>query len=188
MKSETRQSDGRRLVGVSGRTSFALLVSLFLLVSCGYHIVGSRPLPFQSVTIEPVRNKTYEPRLEERMHLALSNEFINQGIDVKTGDGRGAPVEGSAVIETTVTKFALGAIGAVDEFVKEQEILMLVNVKASINGQVTEFKSMESPIQVTFQSTGSVSDSVARKERATDKACREIAREIVSKLIILHAK
>lgn len=173
---------------ISGRRCFSLLTVFFLAVSCGYHVVGSRPLPFHTVTIEPVHNKTYEPRLEERMHQALSDEFISQGINVKSGSGGGDVVEGSAVIETTVTKFALGALGAVDEFVKEQEILMLVNVKATINGHVSEFKSMESPIKITFQSTGTVSESVARKERATDKACREIAREIVSRLIMIHAK
>lgn len=188
MRSGTRRDDRTKRTGISGRGCFSLLACFVLLLSCGYHIVGSRPLPFHSVTIEPVRNKTYEPRLEERMHRALSSEFISQGIEVRTGNGHGAEAGGGAVIETTVTKFALGAIGAVDEFVKEQEILMLVNVKAAINGQVTEFKSMESPIKITFQSTGPVSESVARKERATDKACREIAREIVSKLIIIHAK
>ena len=151
------------------------------LFSCGYHIIGSKFLPFESITIKPVQNKTYEPRLEERLHNSLSREFINQGIEVKAAGG-------SVSLEATVTSFQLGAIGAVDETVKEQELLMLVDIVVVDNGETTTFKNMASPIKITFQSTGTVSQSVNEKEKATDKACREIATEIVSKIILNYAK
>lgn len=158
-----------------------LLLFCFLFVSCGYRFIGSGSLPFDSVTIKPVKNNTYEPKLEERMHMALSNEFINQGMEVKA-------VSSAAVLETTITTFALGAVAAVDETVKEQEIIMHVDITLISNGKITGFNSMVSPIKITFQSTGTVSESVARKEAAADKACREIAKEIVSKIIIEYAK
>ena len=53
---------------------FAVVVS-----SCGYRFIGSQSLPFDAITIKPVRNNTYEPKLEEKMHDALSIEFIHQG-------------------------------------------------------------------------------------------------------------
>jgi hypothetical protein len=152
-----------------------------LFVSCGYRLVGSRLLPFNSITIQPVKNNTYEPRLEEKMNIALSNEFINQGIEIKASGG-------DADLETTITEFALGAIGAVDETVKEQEIIMYADLKLTSDGKVTEFKSIISPIKITFQTTGTVSQAAALKEVSTEKACREIAREIVSKVIIEYAK
>ncbi|MEW6600915.1 MAG: LPS assembly lipoprotein LptE [Nitrospirota bacterium] len=162
---------------------FALLFFILavLVSSCGYRLIGSRSLPFDSITIRPVINTTYEPKLEERMHTALSIEFINQGIEV-TASGS------DAVIETTITTFALGAVAAVDETIKEQEIIMYVNLKLTSGGKTTEFNSMSSPIKITFQSTGTVSESVAHKAAAADKACREIAKEIVSKIIIEYAK
>lgn len=160
---------------------FLILISCFLLVSCGYRIVGSRFLPFNSITIKPVKNNTYEPKLEERMHTALSYEFINQGIEVKPGGG-------DYDLETTITRFALGALAAVDETVKEQEVLMHVDLKLIGDGKVTEFKSIVSPIKITFQSTGTVTESVIHKETALDKACREIAKEMVSMIIIEYAK
>jgi hypothetical protein len=153
----------------------------FFMSSCGYRIVGSTFLPFDAVTIKPVQNETYEPQLEDKMHIALSNEFINQGIEVKAS-------EGNIDIEATITKYALGAIGAVDETVKEQQIIMNVDVKFIDEGEITEFRNMQSPIRITFQSTGTVGEAVARQEEATVKACREIAQEIVSKLIIVYAK
>jgi len=158
-----------------------LLISFFLFVSCGYRLIGSGSLPFDSVTIKPVKNNTYEPKLEERMHMALSNEFINQGMQVKATGG-------DVVLETTITTFALGSLAAVDETVKEQEIIMNVDLRLVSNGKITEFNSMVSPIRITFQSTGTVSESVALKVAASDKACREIAKEIVSKIIIEYAK
>lgn len=161
---------------------FIILLLAFLLVSCGYRIIGSRSLPFQSITITPVKNQTYEPGLEERLHSALSGEFINQGIGVNTAGG-------DVVLDSTITIFQLGAIGAVDERVKEQDLLMRVDIKITDKeGKVMEFKDASSPIKITFQTTGSVIESVSHKERATDKACKEIAKEIVSRIILNYAK
>ncbi len=170
--------------GARSRLRAAGALCCFILLfasSCGYHLVGSRVLPFSSVAIRPVENATYEPGLEERMHRALSNEFINQGIEVKAAGG-------DVDLETRITTFALGAIGAVDETVKEQEIEMYVDFKVLNKGNVTELSAMQSPIKITFQTTGTVSQSVAFKERATDKACSEIARELISKIIMEHAQ
>jgi hypothetical protein len=128
-----------------------------------------------------VLNKTYEPGLEERLHNALSSEFINQGIGVNTsGD--------DVVLETVITIFNLGAIGAVDETVKEQELLMRADVKITDKDKVMEFIDAASPIKITFQSTGTVSETAAEKDRAAEKACREIAKEIVSRIILNYAK
>jgi hypothetical protein len=144
-------------------------------------MVGSRHLPFESITIKSVKNKTYEPRLEEKLHNALSNEFINQGIEVKkTG--------GDVELEATVTTFLLGAIGAVDETVREQELIMLVDIKIIDKKDIKEFKDLKSPTKITFQTTGNVSEIVAFEELATDKASAEIAQELVSRLIIYYAK
>lgn len=160
---------------------FFLLISCFLFTSCGYQMTGSRLLPFHSITIKPVKNNTYEPGLEERLHNALSNEFISQGIEVTSSGGE---VE----LQTTVKYFQLGSIGAVNEIVKEQELFMHVDITLTDKDRVIDFKSMHSPIKITFESTGTVSETVARKDAAADKASKEIAREIVSQIIIRYAK
>ncbi|MBI5408360.1 MAG: hypothetical protein HZA14_03235 [Nitrospirae bacterium] len=160
---------------------FSLLTSHFLLSSCGYRVIGSAPLPFNSITIKQVQNKTYEPKLEERLHNALSEEFINQGIEVK---GKGGDVE----LEAVVTTFLLGAVGAINDTIKEQEIAMQADIKLTDKEKVTEFKTMASPIKITFQTAGTVSETAANKETATDKACREIAKEIVGRIIMTYAK
>jgi hypothetical protein len=158
-----------------------VLVLALLIFSCGYRVVGSTLLPFDSINIKQVQNNTYEPRLEESLHMALSREFINQGIKIVTAD---ADVD----LEAVITSFKLGAIGAVDETVKEQELTMKVDIRAFDKGKITEFKGMQSPIKITFQTTGTVSDSVAHKEAAIDKASSEIAKEIVGRIVLKYAK
>jgi hypothetical protein len=143
--------------------------------------VGSKHLHFKSVTIKPVENKTYEPKLEESLHRALSEEFISQGIKVVAYDG-------DISIETKINTFELGSIAAIDENVQEQSVTMRVDVKILDKERVIEFVAMESPIRITFQSTGTVSDSVIHKERAIDKACSEIAEEIVGKMVLRYAE
>jgi uncharacterized lipoprotein YajG len=144
-------------------------------------MVGSKPMPFNSVTIKHVHNKTYEPRLEEKLHNALSKEFISQGIKVMAANG-------DVDLEATITTFEVGAIAAVEEKVQEQSIKMRVDTRIIDKERVIEFTSMESPIKITFQSTGTVTDSVMQKERAINKACREIAREIIGKIILQYVK
>ncbi|MBI4653735.1 MAG: hypothetical protein HY752_01880 [Nitrospirae bacterium] len=160
---------------------FLLFTSYFLLSSCGYHLIGSEAIPFNSVTIKSVKNNTYEPRLEEKLRNALSKEFITQGIKVMT-DG------GDVEIEAVVTRFELSSIGAVGGMVREQVITMFVDIKFVDKGKVTNFTSVESPMRITFQSTGSVSEAVVQKEKAIDKACSEIAKEIIGRITLMYVQ
>lgn len=162
---------------------FVLLTSYFslLMSSCGYHMVGSRLLSFNSIHIKHVSNMTYEPRLEEKLHTALSEEFVTQGI--KAGG-----VSSDVALEAVITRFELGAIGTIDASVREQEIIMFVDVRIIDNEDVIEFRSIGSPIKITFETTGTVLQAVDQRDRASNKASREIARDIVSRIIIHYAK
>ena len=144
-------------------------------------MVCSKHLPFSSVTIKPIQNNTYEPKLEDKLHKSLSEEFISQGINVLTSNG-------DVNIGATITTFELGSIAAINENVQEQTITMKVDVKIIDRERVIEFSSMESPIKITFQTAGTVTDSVMLKERAIEKACREIANEIVGKMVLRYAE
>lgn len=157
------------------------LILAVAVVSCGYRMTGSTYLPFDSVKILPVRNMTYEPRLEDIMHESLAREFINQGIEVRIENA-------DAEIETVIRSFQLGAIAAINEKVKEQELFLNVDFMLRSGGETVEFRSMKSPIKITFQTAGSVTRSVSEKEVATVKACREIAKEIVGRIILSYAK
>jgi len=159
-----------------------LLVVMGIIVSsCGYRVIGSKFLPFDSITIQPVRNSTYEPLLEESLHFALSSEFISQGIEV-------LPAGGDAELKVNVTEFKLNAIGVVDENVQEQGMDILLDAELKNEKETVKFMSVTSPISITFQVSGTVGDSIVNKERAIDRAAREIAKEIVSRIMTRYAE
>lgn len=160
---------------------FFFMLPFLVVSSCGYSIIGSKNLPFNSITIKPVINKTYEPGLEDRFHYALSKEFLAHGVKVMAAGG-------DVSLDSTISTFILSTIAAVDERVKEQELLLSVDMRLTDDDSITEFSSVESPIRITFETTGSVSEHVVQKERAIDKAFTEIAREIVSKIIIRYVQ
>lgn len=138
-------------------------------------------MPFSSVAINPVKNQTYEPHLEDKLHNALSREFIMQGIKTM-------PSRGDIELEAVITTFELSTIATINEKVQEQEITMKIDIKITNKGKIAELKSVKSPIKITFQSTGTATDAVVQKERAIDKACTEIAREVIGKIIIMYVK
>jgi len=160
---------------------FLLLTSYFSLFSCGYQLIGAGRLPFHSVTIMPVKNNTHEPNLEEKLHIALSKEFIARDIEVVA---HGGDIE----LTATVTTFELSPIAAREEMVQEQAITMRADIRIVNKGRVIEFSSIESPMKITFQAVGSVREAAIEKEKAAEKACAEIAKELLSRLIIRYVK
>ena len=171
---------------ISNRPLFVFCLLLFISCSllfsaCGYQMVGSKLLPFNSVIIKPVVNRTYEPKLEDYMHDALSREFLSQGIMV-VADGNGA------VLDVSINRFELSAIASVDDKVQEQAISMTYDVSIEEGGRVKEFDSLQLPVRITFHSSGTVSESVIEKQRAIERSCSEIARDIISKIILRYAE
>lgn len=186
---------GTKKSGIKNRhylvSYFLLLISYLLVSSCGYHIIGSKYLPFDSIVIRPVQNMTYEPKLKEKLHNALSREFITQGINIVPADRPdtlGKVPDSGIVLEARITTFELRTIAAVDEQVKEQEIIMLVDVTIIDKNTMSEFKAVRSPLQITYQATGTVSEANVRKDMAIDKACTEIAKEIADKITMKYVK
>lgn len=189
-------SEKKRNSGYVFSVKLILLVLSYLVLfySCGYRFVGSSTMPFNSITIDPVVNKTYEPRLEEILHHALSDEFIAQGIQVMAygGDYR---------LQSTITNYQVSPVAEFDKSVKEQRITMWVDFTLSNAEVVNKFKNIKSPYQFTSQTTNvardtnpktlnddererrEVQDTAIRKEIDTIRVSREIARELIVRII-----
>ena len=56
------------------------LILLFTLSGCGYTLQGRDTLPFTSVKIGRIENRTFEPKLEDKFQKALADELIRNGI------------------------------------------------------------------------------------------------------------
>jgi hypothetical protein len=186
----------------SGKSCLSLIIAFIgcavVLYSCGYRFIGSSTIPFNSITIDPIVNKTYEPRLEEILHRALSDEFIAQGIQVMAqgGDYR---------LKSTITEYRVAPVAEFDKSVKEHRITMLVDFVLSKGEKIIEFKRVSSPYKFTFQTTDVTSDvnvkqlnndelerieirdTVIRKEIDTIRVSREIALELIVRIIAQYS-
>ncbi len=60
---------------------FCLMV--LSLSGCGYTIHTKASLPFEDIQIGTIENKTYEPKLQDRLNKSLTEEFLKQGIAVR---------------------------------------------------------------------------------------------------------
>ncbi len=163
---------------------FTSCIVPLILYGCGYHMVGSSSIPFDTIVVLPVQNKTQEPLLEDVMHRALSSGFISQGIRVtSTGDR-----DRRARLETVIRSFSVNTVAASDDKVKEQSVVMEVDFRLIEGERVMEFTSVKSPIAITFQATGSVTEAVIEKQRAIERAAEEIAKELVSRIALRYAE
>lgn len=161
-------------------TCYLLLIPL----GCGYHMVGSTSLPFHTVVVRQVINKTYEPGLEDVMHTAISREFISQGVNVTSNE----KTENAPQLETVIKLFQVNTIAVTDNKVTEQTVTMVVDFRFMDNKRVIEFNSITSPISITFPTSGGITEAIVEKQRAMEKLSTEIAKEFISRLTMRYAK
>ena len=75
----------KRKHGIAGRLIlWSVLAGAFLLSGCGYSVHRQSDLPFSEIQIGTIENKTLEPKLQDKLHTALTEEFMQNGIMVKS--------------------------------------------------------------------------------------------------------
>ena len=153
-----------------------LIFVLFLLLpGCGYAIYGKADLPFQSIHVSKIINKTFEPRLEDRMQTALTDELMRSGFVIDGSSGYR--------IGGNITTFVLNTLSEKSGVAAEYEVVikgdfMLIDP----SGKARELRH-QGVFIVSFSSTESLQNVVARKEMATEKALKDFSSEIVASII-----
>jgi outer membrane lipopolysaccharide assembly protein LptE/RlpB len=147
-----------------------------LLSGCGYHIHTHAALPFTEVKVGLLKNKTLEPKLEDRLDRALTEEFLKQGITISPG-----------------AKYTLtGVIHGFDMVGLSEKAGITVEYKVVISadftlvdseGKVVGTKKIGSPFIVSFTASEDLGSLVASREVAEEQAMKDIATEIVGALI-----
>ncbi len=164
---------------VGGTCFICILFSVFCFlcfVGCGYTIHGRASLPFDSIQIGKIENITVEPKLQDKLHKALTEEFLKQGIAVY-------PDAGYKVIGT-INQFELRILSEKADIATEYEVLIKGDFKLiNPSGNIKEFKNIGSPFIVSFSGSGPLEELIASKELASERAIRDMAMEIVSTLI-----
>jgi hypothetical protein len=154
-------------------TAYCLLLTFF---GCGYTIHGKTSLPFDSIQIVKMENNTLEPKLQDRLYNALTEEFLKQGIDVNPDAGY--------KLSGTINQFELRILSEKIDIAAEYEVSIRGDFKlVDPSGNIKEFKNIGSPFIVSFQSSEMLEDMLALKELASERAIRDMAMEIVLTLI-----
>jgi hypothetical protein len=155
---------------------FTAYCLLFTVYSCGYTIQGKKSLPFDSIQIANIENRTLEPKLQDKLHNALTEEFLKHGVAVRSGAGY--------KLSGTIHLFELHVLSEKAEMAVEYEVIIKGDFRIiDPSGKIKDFKDIGSPFIVSFQSSGLLENVLTSKELASEKAIKDMAMEIVSILI-----
>jgi outer membrane lipopolysaccharide assembly protein LptE/RlpB len=155
---------------------FIISCLLLVLSGCGYSLHTTASLPFQSIQIVRIENKTVEPKLQDRLYNALTEEFLKEGIAVSTQAGY--------KLRCTIDHFELKLLAERSNVATDYEVIIKANFELTDpSGKKKEFKDIGAPFIVSFAGAGPLDELLASKEVASDRAIKDMATEIVGLLI-----
>ncbi len=153
----------------------AMVVSLFL-SGCGYGVQRHSALPFTEISLGRVENATLEPKLQDKLYEALTNELMKQGISVTP----------SAKLKLTGTINSFDMVGLSEKNGITAEYRVIMNITFRLldeDGKTRKTMTVSSPFIVSFTGSPDLGTLLATKEAAEEQAMADIAMELVGELI-----
>jgi hypothetical protein len=153
-----------------------ILISAIMLPGCGYNLYRQSQLPFTEIEIGRIENRTFEPKLQDKLHAALSEEFMKNGILVSPGAG--------TKISAVVYAFEMTVLSEKQDFTTEYRVDIHADfVIEDSNKKKTEHKDISSPFIVSFTTPDDLGRLLGIKELAEKKALEDTAMRVVGALI-----
>jgi Lipopolysaccharide-assembly len=154
----------------------AVCCLLSTLFSCGYTLHSKVSLPFHAIQIDSIENRTDEPKLQDKLSQALTDEFLRQGIAVYHGAGYH--------LRGKIKLFDLRILSETSDVATEYEVIIKGDfTMTNPAGDIKELKDIGSPFIISFSATENLSGLLALKEIASDRSVRDMAQQIVAALI-----
>lgn len=165
--------------GRGGAISLQLAVCfLLLLTGCGYRFQGKGSLPFTSVKIGKIENRTYEPKLEDKFQRALADELLKSGIMISEA------AEHS--VNGTIDHFELKPLAEKEGLTVEYEVIIKGRFSLKLpDGNTKQLRSRGAFI-VSFYNEGELPSVMASKELAIEKALQDLSSEIRAGIVYQH--
>lgn len=154
-----------------------MVICLSLLTGCGYHLYGKKDIKVKEVRIGKIENTSREPRLEDILILALSDEIQRQGLSISKN--------ASYEIHGNLNFFELrGTAESGEQVFTEYEVRVGgAFFLRTPEGRDIPLKSMN-PFIITFSSSDpDLSRVFAQREIAVRTVIRNLSAEIVSSLV-----
>jgi hypothetical protein len=155
---------------------WVFIFSILTLCGCGYTLYSRMALPFDSIQIERIDNITLEPKLQDKLYRALTEEFLKNGVTVRPN--------ADYKLSGTIRLFELHILSEKRGVAVEYEAVMKGDFRLKgPSGETKDLKNIGSPFIVSFSGSGPLEDVLAFKEVASEKAAKDIAMEIVGTLM-----
>lgn len=147
----------------------AILCLLFI-AACGYKIQGRDTLPFETVKIGMIENRTYEPKLEDKFHKALADELLRNGFVLSKN--------AKHVITGVIHGFKIKPLTEKDKIAFEYEVIISGNFYLTYpDGRTKELRN-SGAYTVSFSASGNLQNITASKESAIETAMKNLSSEI----------
>lgn len=157
---------------------FLYLITALSVISssgCGYSIHGTADLPFRTITVGKVVNRTFEPGLDNRFKRAITDELIRNGFSLE--DNAEQRIEG------TITTFELRTLSEKSGVTAEYEVAIKGDFILSYTSGRQKALRGSGLYIVSFQSTEKLGSVMALKQKATEKALQDLATELTASII-----
>ncbi len=150
----------------------AISIALSSLCGCGYSIHPQSALSIKEINIGLIENMTLEPKLQDKLRRALTEEFMKQGIRVSLG--------ADYKIAGTVKSFELVGLSEKGGIMVEYKVQVNAQFKLlDREGKVVTTRDISSPFIVTLTDQGDLGRLLAQKDIAEEQAMSDISMEVV---------
>ncbi|HOA82416.1 MAG TPA: LPS assembly lipoprotein LptE [Thermodesulfovibrio thiophilus] len=153
-----------------------LLISGFIINSCGYKIYTKADLPFQEVYLRNVENLTLEPGLQDKMRSIAYQKLIDNGFTITSSANR--------VIDIQITNYQLLTMSEIGYNTVEYQVV--INVKTTVydakGNKLKEFNP-GSPFITFFRTTRDLQSIIADKSLAIESLIQDICDDMMRRLI-----
>ncbi len=156
-----------------------IVVLLFevLAYGCGYTLQGRETLPFDSVSLGTIENRTVEPKLQDKMSRLLAETLMEYGVDVRPA--------AADRIEGAIVRFDLIPVSEKSLTAIEYQVTIVADFKIvdSKTKKLQVLAGVSSPFVTYFRSSGALVSVLALKEAATESALKDLSLELVRHMI-----
>ena len=151
------------------------LLLTFLFSGCGYTIQTRATLPFETISVGTVENKTSEPKLQDRLHETLAETFAQYGFGVSS--------HARYRLEGEIYRFELVPTTEVNLTATQYQIVIMASFKlVDTEGGKSFPLAANSPFITYFNAnpTDRLEEIMAQKELAEVSALTNLAQTLVS--------
>ncbi|MEW6739293.1 MAG: LPS assembly lipoprotein LptE [Nitrospirota bacterium] len=159
---------------VSKKFFSCLLLTVYCLLffGCGYTIQTKANLPFDTIAVGKLENKTFEPKLQDRFSRSLSETFAEYGFRVNSS--------ARYRLEGEITKFELEPLVEQNLVAAQYKVVIKANFRLidTASGRSVPLVA-DSPFITYFSSTERLENVLAQKELSTVSALKNLSQEVV---------